>query len=58
MQADKIFNTAWQAAILQGTDQLDCGEGVAYSPEVLEYITQSAIEAMHSNKPMDADVRP
>jgi antitoxin ParD1/3/4 len=58
MQADEIRISAWKSAIEQGADQLDRGEGIAYSPAVLENITQSAIEAMHSGKPMDADVLP
>jgi antitoxin ParD1/3/4 len=58
MQADEIRISAWQSAIKQGADQLDRGEGIAYSPAVLENITKSAIEAMHSGKPMDSDVLP
>ncbi len=58
MQAEETRISAWQSAIKQGVDQLDRGEGIAYSPAVLENITQSAIEAMHSGKPMDADVLP
>ena len=58
MQAEETRIAAWQSAIRQGADQLDRGEGIAYSPEVLENITQSAIGAMHSTNPMDADVLP
>jgi antitoxin ParD1/3/4 len=58
MQAEESRLTAWQAAIKQGTDQLDRGEGIAYTPEALNDITQSAISAMHSGQPMDADVLP
>ncbi len=58
MQAEESRVAAWQAAIKQGADQLDRGEGAAYTPEALNDITQSAIGAMHSGRPMDADVLP
>ena len=58
MQAEESRVAAWQAAIKQGADQLDRGEGVAYTPEALIDITQSAIGAMHSGRPMDVDVLP
>lgn len=58
MQADEARMNAWQSAIQKGVQQLDRGEGIAYSPAELENITQSAIAAMHSSKPMDADVLP
>lgn len=58
MQAEENRVSAWQAAIKQGNEQLDRGEGIAYTPETLSDITQSAIDAMHSGQPMDADVLP
>lgn len=58
MQAEESRVAAWQAAIKLGDDQLDRGEGVAYTPEALKDITQSAIEALHSGKAMDPDVLP
>lgn len=58
MQAEENRISAWQAAIRQGDAQLDAGEGVAYTPAALDDITQSAIGALHSGKPMDADVLP
>lgn len=58
MQAEESRIAAWQAAIQQGDDQLDRGEGIAYSAETLKDITQSAIAGMHSGKPMDPDVLP
>jgi antitoxin ParD1/3/4 len=58
MQAEESRGTAWQAAIKKGNDQLDRGEGIAYTPEALNDITQSAIVAMHSGQPMDPDVLP
>jgi antitoxin ParD1/3/4 len=58
MQAEESRAAAWQAAIKQGSDQLDRGEGIEYSPAVLDDITQSAINAMHSGPSMDPDVLP
>ena len=58
MQAEESRVAAWQASIKLGDDQLDRGEGVAYTPEALKEITQNAIAAMHSGKAMDPDVLP
>lgn len=58
MQAEEQRLASWQAAIKEGDDQLDRGEGIAYTPEILNDITQSAIGAMNSGQPMDADVLP
>jgi len=58
MQAEESRLAAWQAAIRKGDEELDRGEGVAYSPEVLNDITRDAIDAMHSGKPIDPDVLP
>jgi antitoxin ParD1/3/4 len=48
----------WQSAIKLGDDQLDRGEGLAYTARTLKDITQSAIDAMHSGQPMNPDVLP
>jgi antitoxin ParD1/3/4 len=58
MQAEESRIAAWQAAIKLGDEQLDRGEGVAYTTETLKDITQSAIGAMRSGQPMDPDVIP
>ena len=58
MQAEESRVAAWHAAIQQGNDQLDRGDGIAYTAETLKEITQSAIGAMHTGKPMDPDVLP
>lgn len=58
MQVEESRVAAWQAAIKVGDDQLNRGEGIAYTPETLNDITQSAISAMHSGTPMAADVLP
>lgn len=58
MQVEESRIAAWQSAIKNGDDQLDRGEGIAYTPETLNDITQSAMSAMHNGKPMDPDVLP
>ena len=58
MQAEESRVAAWHAAIQQGNDQLDRGDRIAYTAETLKEITQSAIGAMHTGKPMDPDVLP
>lgn len=58
MQAEESRVAAWQAAIRQGDEQLDRGQGIAYTPETLKEITQSAIGATHTGEPMDPDVLP
>lgn len=58
MQAEESRVAAWQAALKQGDDQLDRGEGTDYTPTALNDITQSAIKAMRSGRPMDPDVLP
>jgi antitoxin ParD1/3/4 len=49
---------AWQAAIRVGDEQLDRGEGIAYTPSSLKSITESAISAQRSGQPMDPDALP
>lgn len=58
MQAEENRVAAWQAAIKEGDAQLDRGEGVIYTQEIMKDITQSAISAMHSGQPMSPDVLP
>ena len=58
MQAEDSRVAAWKAAVKVGDDQLDRGEGIAYTPATLKDITESAISAMNSGQPMDPDVLP
>lgn len=58
MQAEDSRVAAWQAAIEVGDDQLNRGEGIAYTPQALNEITQSAISTLHSGAPIDADALP
>lgn len=58
MQAEEARRVAFRAAVAVGEAELDRGEGVEYTPDVLEAITQDAIQALHSGKPIDPDVLP
>jgi antitoxin ParD1/3/4 len=58
MQAEDTRVAGWKAAVKVGDDQLDAGDSIPYTPATLNDITQSAINAMHSGKPMDPDVLP
>jgi len=58
MQSEDDRMGAWRAAIAKGESQLDRGEGVAYTPELMESLTKSAIEAMYSDQPVTLDVLP
>ncbi len=58
MQAEERRMAAWQAAIAKGEAQLDRGEGVPYTPELMGQITKSAIAGMHNGQPIDSDVLP
>jgi antitoxin ParD1/3/4 len=58
MQAEEVRIAAWHAAIKKGDEELDRGEGIPYTPELLQAITDEAIADMHSGKPMDPDVLP
>ena len=58
MQAEEARVTAWHAAIAKGDAQLDRGEGIAYTPALLDEMTQEAVKSLHSGTPMDADVLP
>lgn len=57
MQAEET-RLAWQAAIKQGNDQLDRGEGIPYTSKTLKDITQKALDSTNSKKPMDRNVLP
>lgn len=58
MQAEDLRANAWRAAVKAGDDELDRGEGVEYTTDVLADITSAAINSMHSGKPIDPDVLP
>lgn len=58
MQAEESRTSAWRAAIKQGDEQLDRGEGIPYTHETLNDITQRAVGLMHSCHPIDPDVLP
>ena len=56
MQAEEERVSAFRAAVTKGDAQLDRGEGVAYTRELMQSITQTALKDMHSDKPIDPDV--
>jgi len=58
MQADEDRAAAWRAAIQIGTSQLERGEGIVYTPSVLQDITESALQAMEDGAPLNPDVLP
>ena len=58
MQAEERRVADWQAAVKLGDEQSGRGEGIAYTPERLNAITERAKAAMHSSQPMDGDVLP
>lgn len=58
MQAEENRLAAWHAAIQKGDTQLNSGQGVDYTQQELDNITKSAVNAMHSDQPLDPDVLP
>ena len=58
MQAEELRVSAWQSAIKKGDDELNRGEGITYTAEALKTITQSAIDGLHSDQPINPDVLP
>ncbi len=54
----KTRMTAFRVAVAKGDAQLDRNEGVAYTPELMESMTQTALQDMHTGKPVDADILP
>jgi antitoxin ParD1/3/4 len=53
--ADRHIDT-FQTAVATGAAQLDRGEGVAYSPALMESMTQNALQEMHGDAAVDSDV--
>ena len=58
MQAEESRVTAWQAAVKVGDEQIQRGEGIPYTAERLNAITERAKAAMHSKQPISVDVLP
>ena len=58
MQAEEERMATFRAAAAKGDAELDRGEGAAFTPELMESITQTALKDMHSDKPVDPDVLP
>jgi hypothetical protein len=55
MQAEESRINAWRLAIQEGDAQLERGEGVAYTTELFNDITQSALVAMHTKQPISSE---
>ena len=58
MQDEEVRLAAWQTAVRKGADQLDRGEGIDYTPQALDDITETAIRGISSGRPVDPDVLP
>lgn len=58
MQADEVRLAAWRAAIAQGDAELARGEGITYTPTVLQEITETALSGLHSGQAISPDVVP
>lgn len=58
MQAEDKRIAEFRAAVAKGEAELDRGESVLYTPELLDQIAESAITAMHTGQPIDPDVLP
>jgi antitoxin ParD1/3/4 len=58
MQAEEKHRAAWLEAIAKGEAQLDQGEGVPYTTELMSNITQTALNTMHSGQLLDPNVLP
>lgn len=58
IQAEESRIAAWHVAIKEGDAQLERGEGIAFTHETLNDITQSAISAMHTGQAICPAVLP
>lgn len=58
MQAEDERIQAWRTAVHQGDDELDRGEGIAYTPQTLDDITAQALREPDSGASPSPDVLP
>ncbi len=58
MQAEEERIASFRAVVVKGDAQIERGEGIAYTAELMDSLTQAAIDEMHSDKAMEADVLP
>jgi antitoxin ParD1/3/4 len=58
MQANDHRGSAFHAAVAKGDGQLARGEGIEFTPELLKTMTQTALQELHSDAPIDPDVLP
>jgi len=47
-----------RSAVDVGDEQLECGEGATYTPELLKQITEKAFANARNGKKVNADVKP
>lgn len=58
MQADEAKVEAWRAAVAKGEAELDRGEGIPYTPDLMNDIARRAARAEALGEPIDPDVLP
>jgi antitoxin ParD1/3/4 len=58
MQASEQRAAAFQAAVAKGDAQLDRGEGVALTDQLVNTLTQTALQDLRSDKAIDPEVLP
>jgi antitoxin ParD1/3/4 len=58
MQGEDAHIAAWHTAIAKGEAQLDRGERVPYTPALLDTLANQALQAMHTDQPMNPEVLP
>lgn len=58
MQAEEQRVAAFRKAVAEGEAQLDRGEGIEYSRELMNKLADTARKNIGSGKPIDADVTP
>lgn len=58
MQTKELQETAWQSSIRQGDEELDRGEGIAYSADSLNTIANRALTALKNGDRLNPDVCP
>jgi antitoxin ParD1/3/4 len=58
MQATEQQSVAFQPAVAKGDAELERGEGIEYSPDLVSTMAQTALQDMRTGKPIDPDVLP
>lgn len=58
MQQDEARRDAFRAAIAKGDAELERGEGILYTPDLMSEISRRAARAEARGEPIDPDVLP